>query len=176
MRICCAMAEGRWEILQKYFEARQLWLLVRVLCFGTIMPALKRLGWVRLQSLLERRFPDLGETGPLSAPGRHILQGIDDAFDLGRPFICGACLCRGLSRYYFLRRAGIDVALCFGIPLRDHVVSAGPGHCWLEYQGKPILEKKDPRDGFITVHRFCSPASKKYERSPRPDSKPRSAS
>jgi hypothetical protein len=55
-----------------------------------------------------------------------------------------------------LRRAGVDVALCFG---------AGPyqgqfaAHCWLERNGAPFLEPADPGATFATMYRIAAPGS-----------------
>jgi hypothetical protein len=45
-----------------------------------------------------------------------------------------------LTLYYFLRRAGLDVVLCFGARWRDKQKEQLTGHCWLERGGKPFLE------------------------------------
>lgn len=59
-----------------------------------------------------------------------------------RPLIINPCQVRGLTLYYFLRRAGVDVSLVFGIGMVD---TAYTGHCWLVKDGEPFLEVRDPR-------------------------------
>jgi len=64
------------------------------------------------------------------------------------------CLTRGITGYYILRRAGLDVALCFGMgPVRD---PGGAGHCWLVLNGEPVLEAVDPRPAFTELVRLSS--------------------
>lgn len=56
------------------------------------------------------------------------------------------CLTQGVTLYYFLRRAGSDVTLAFGIArIREEFT----GHCWLERGGVPILEDEDPRTLYV---------------------------
>ena len=51
-------------------------------------------------------------------------------------------------RCFFLRRAGLDVRLAFGVgPTRgEHA-----GHCWLVLDGSPFLEDRDPRPLFTEM-------------------------
>jgi hypothetical protein len=52
---------------------------------------------------------------------------------------------------WFLRRAGLDVELCFGIDPSDD--AASDGHCWLSLAGEPFLERVDPRPRFAETYR-----------------------
>jgi hypothetical protein len=56
----------------------------------------------------------------------------------GRALVPGGCTVRGLTLYYFLRRAGVAVNLCYGVAL---VQGRLVGHCWLERAGEPFLER-----------------------------------
>jgi Transglutaminase-like superfamily len=47
------------------------------------------------------------------------------------------CRIRGVTRYVFLRRAGLPVELVFGLAAGKPGV---PGHCWLVHDGQPLLE------------------------------------
>lgn len=72
----------------------------------------------------------------------------------GGPLVRPGCLTRGITGYYLLRRAGLDVALCFGIGPRH---SAGvTGHCWIVLDGEPVLEAVDPRPAFTELVRLSS--------------------
>lgn len=64
------------------------------------------------------------------------------------------CLTRGITGYYILRRAGLDVALCFGVGLA--VGRDVAGHCWLVLDGEPVLEAADPRTAFSELVRLSS--------------------
>jgi hypothetical protein len=61
------------------------------------------------------------------------------------------CLTRGLTRYYFLRRAGMDIALCFGMGRRNGEFM---GHCWLVKDNEPFLEAEDPRPLYTVMYRI----------------------
>jgi hypothetical protein len=52
-------------------------------------------------------------------------------------------LTRGLTLFWFLRRAGLNVELRFG--LDPSVGAAADGHCWLTLDGEPYLEARDPQ-------------------------------
>lgn len=75
---------------------------------------------------------------------------VDRVLDAGRPVLRTSCLVRGLTRYYFLRQAGAPVSLCFGISVQPEL----GGHCWLEADGAPFLEARDPRPLFIEMYRL----------------------
>jgi hypothetical protein len=67
-----------------------------------------------------------------------------------------------LTRYYFLRRVGMDVSLCFGMGRHD---KGFMGHCWLVKDGEPFLEVEDPRPRYLEIYRIsragnqaCTPA------------------
>lgn len=68
-----------------------------------------------------------------------------------RPFFSTYCLTKGITLYYFLRRAGLDVKLCFGVGHKEENIFA---HCWLEQNGFPYLEKGDPQKLYTEMYRF----------------------
>ncbi len=77
---------------------------------------------------------------------------VDKVIRWGRPLVRPGCLTRGITGYYVLRRAGLDVALCFGIgPVREAGLA---GHCWLVLDGEPVLETTDPRLAFTELARI----------------------
>jgi hypothetical protein len=109
----------------------------------TLLPLLLRLPLPRLAVLLEpRRIP------PAPAPARieRIANLVTAVVELQR-LMPPNCLPRGLAGYFFLRRAGAPVELCFGMGRED----AGNfiAHCWLLMDGEPYREQRDPR----TVYR-----------------------
>lgn len=123
-------------------------LMLRILAFATATPLLVRLAPTRLARLLEPR-------RPASAPDQdavdRVAAYVDKVLAAGRPLAPRGCLARGLTLYYFLRRTGLAISLCFGMGLIDgeHV-----GHCWLVKSGEPFLERQDPRTAFAEVMRF----------------------
>jgi hypothetical protein len=114
---------------------------------------LARLDLHRLQRWLE---PSARSSRPPSVDASQVVEvlgrRVDQVIRWGQPLVRPGCLTRGITGYYFLRRAGLDVALCFGIgPVRDPVAA---GHCWLVLDGEPVLEAADPRLAFTEVVRL----------------------
>jgi hypothetical protein len=111
---------------------------------AVVAPLLARLDLQRLQRCLEPAARS--SRPPVAVVGRRI----DRLIRRGKPLVRPGCLTRGITGYYSLRRAGLDVALCFGI---------GPGaaaHCWLVLDGEPVLEAADPRLAFTEMVRLSS--------------------
>lgn len=129
--------------------APDLLLLLRIMAVAGISPLLKRFPLPTLGRVLEPRRP------PAHAPSetreRHVVALVDLGFKLLSPIIQPDCLVRGLTRYYVLRRCGLDVALAFGIGQPGADVA---GHCWLVRNGHPYLENHDPRHAFVETARI----------------------
>ena len=136
----------RWlRVLGAIRSAADLMLALRILAFAACIPLLSRLGPARLGAALKSR-----ETRPLRPARVHaLLRLVDPVIAAGAPLVRPGCLTRGVTYYYFLTRAGLDVRLCFGIGIMD---GQDAGHCWLEYEGQPFLEKRDPRLSFTEVY------------------------
>jgi hypothetical protein len=62
---------------------------------------------------------------------------VDAVLAAFRPVVRTGCLVRGLTLYHFLRKAGVDVGLAFGV---GRVGNSFTGHCWLVKDGVPFLE------------------------------------
>ena len=154
MRNFCSITERagrRWRLVPEWGAWAEMGLFLRILAFGLHVRWLRRLKWSRLQGLLERRLRRPSMVGAGSFGEGDVLRCLENALNFGRPWVQGDCLARGLIRYYFLRRAEVPVTLCFGIP-RGGEGLAGPGHCWLERDGKPFLEGSDPRTAFLPIY------------------------
>lgn len=138
----------RWASLKRVYQDGELRLLARVLAFSIAVPVLLRLSLPRMARLIEK----------IAGPRRHrVLHPLDHgslaacveaAMTIGSPIVRRGCLTRGLTLYYFLRRAGVDVDLCFGV---GRLAGDFCGHCWLLLNGEPFLEKKDPQREFTAV-------------------------
>ena len=123
-------------------------LFLRVCAFAAAVPYLLRLKLPRVARAIEsKRNPPVLNEGRV---GR-IVSYVEMAIRHGKPFVRPGCLTRGLTRYYFLRRAGMDVALCFGMGRLDKEIM---GHCWLTSNGEPFLELEDPRPRYIEMYRI----------------------
>ena len=127
-------------------------LFLRVVAFAAAVPLLMRLKLPVLHRLLERRIAAAANAGrDLNRVG-HILRCVQSALSLGAPLVRPGCLTRGLTLYYFLRRAGREVTLCFGARCQNGQLTEGAGHCWLEQGGRPFLERGNPRHYSVPIY------------------------
>jgi len=127
---------------------------VRVILFAALVPLLLRLcrlpglpAWVepRRRSLPHPKpEPSLQEIAALT-------ERIDELLVAGRPAVRTGCMVRGLTLYRFLRRAGADVSLRFGVGTIRGDFAA---HCWIVYRGEPLAETHDPRPLFTETWRI----------------------
>jgi hypothetical protein len=140
--------------MSKLFKAV---LFLRVFLFAAAVPFLLRLKIARVAAVLEP-----GQEPHAVDPDlvKKILAYVESVIQRGRPLIRPGCLTRGLTRYYFLRRAGLDVSLHFGM---SHAGNRKEfvGHCWLVRQGQPYLEKEDPRPLYVEMYHISREDSRK---------------
>jgi hypothetical protein len=131
---------NRLHALSELHDAREALLFARLASFAATVPVLMLLplpSWARLLTRRPRR--------------RAVSQAEIDRLDrlvalapqVGRPLVRTGCLTRGVTLFWFLRRAGLDVELRFGIDPAGP--AAADGHCWLTLDGEPYLERTDPR-------------------------------
>ena len=115
-------------------------------------PFLVRAGLPKLQRWIEpSRTP--APIDPLDCDGieDEMARWVDSIIRRGQPLVRPGCLTRGVTLYYALRRAGDDVSLCFGVGSDQGEVA---GHCWLDKDGQPLLERVDPLSKFTEVVRL----------------------
>jgi Transglutaminase-like superfamily len=125
-------------------------LFLRVSLFAAAVPYLMRLKLSRLASVLEPG----SEPGPVDPdPVQQIAAYVQAAIRWGRPLVRPGCLTLSLTRYYFFRRAGLDVSLHFGMG-RIGENKEFVGHCWLAKDGVPYLETRDPRTLYVEMYRI----------------------
>jgi hypothetical protein len=138
----------RLEMLRRLRSPRDGWLLLHIFLFAIAAPVLARLELAKLQSLLEPK-----RTSPIFGlpDSQKIIDFLNFVRCMGRPLVSSRCLTRGLTLYYFLRRAGLDVGLCFGMGKSG---ASFAGHCWLVKDDEPFLEARDPRPLFAEFYRF----------------------
>jgi hypothetical protein len=125
-------------------------LALRGLCVALAVPALMRMPLAKLDALLEWA---VSRTASSSVDPESIASTVLQILDLGWPLVRRGCLTRGVTLYYCLRRAGVPVALCFGMG-QTSIGDGFDGHCWLELAGEPYLERRDPRTSFATMYTF----------------------
>lgn len=139
----------KWlRVLRQLRSLDEALLFLRILGVAAAVPGLLRLS---LPVLLARLDPK--DVPPPAEPARiqQIVRCVDAVLQLGRPLVRPGCLTRGVTLFYFLRCAGLEVALYFGM---GQVEGQWVGHCWLVKEGEPYLERHDPRSQFTEIYRF----------------------
>ena len=122
-----------------------VFLFFQILFFAAVVPFLVRLKLSRLKALLEPRIPSSADRNRVE----QIAEYVEMAIREGRPLVRPGCLTRGVTRYYFFRRDGIDVSLCFGM---GQVKGEFVGHCWLVKDEVPFMETRDPRPLYAEMY------------------------
>jgi hypothetical protein len=136
----------------KFPAFSDLFLFTRILLFAANVPLLMRLRLTRLAALLEPG----SAAGPVDPTRANKISSYTErAIRLGSPIVRHGCLTLGLTRYYFLRRAGMDVSLHFGVGRVGQKESFG-GHCWLTRDGEPYFEARDPRPLYVEMWRVSA--------------------
>jgi hypothetical protein len=128
-----------------------VFLFFQVLFFAAAVPFLLRLKLSRVEALLEPRIPSSAERDRVE----QIAEYVEMAIREGHPLVRPGCLTRGVTRYYFFRRDGMDVSLCFGM---GQVTEDFVGHCWLVKDGAPFMETRDPRPLYAEMYCFSGTA------------------
>jgi len=128
-----------------------VFLFFQILLFAAGVPFLLRLKLSRVQTLLEPRIPLPANRERIE----QIIQYVEMAIRAGRPLVREGCLTRGVTRYYFFRRNGQDVSLCFGM---GRIEEKFVGHCWLVKDGVPFMEPRDPRPLYAEMYRISATA------------------
>ena len=141
-------ASRRINVLKKLPKPDYGFLYFRIFCFVLATPLLLQLRLPQLRTLLESKKPqtyvDIGRI-------EYILNSIDTILQIGWPVIQKQCYPRGLTLYYFLNRAGLNVGLNFGAEKINDSLS---GHCWLVKDGEPFSELEDPRTHYKEIYHF----------------------
>jgi hypothetical protein len=139
----------RARSLAELRSPRELIELTRVGAFAATVPLLMRLPLPRVAALITRpprpRRPRAHEVERLQ-------RLVALAPRVAHPLVRSGCLTRGVTLFWFLRRAGLDVELRFG--LDPGAVAPSDGHCWLTLAGEPFLEQRDPRPRFSETYRL----------------------
>jgi hypothetical protein len=133
----------------------------RVVVFAALVPLLLRLRKLPdLPAWVEPRRRALPPAPVEPAEVEALVRRIDEILVAGRPAVRTGCMVRGLTLYRFLRRAGAEVSLRFGVGTIRGEFAA---HCWIVYRGEPLEEPRDPRPLFTETWRI-EPATRKGAR------------
>jgi len=125
---------------------------VRVLLFAAVVPLVLR---CRKLPGLPAWLEPAGNLPPPPSPEEvaALVRRIDGLIATGSPVVRSGCLVRGLTLYRFLRGAGADISLHFGVGAMRGRFAA---HCWIVYGGEPLAEPRDPRPLFTETWRVAS--------------------
>ena len=143
----------------------QWWLFLRVFAFATAVPLLFTLKLSVSSRVLERRTRSSRRAGN-SSKKEQIIRCVEIVRAVGGPLVRPQCLVRATTLYYFLRRAGMDLTLCFGAAWKEGQPVEAAGHCWLIKDGEPFLEERDPRASFLPI--YWLPGSRAGDEEPKP--------
>jgi Transglutaminase-like superfamily len=119
--------------------------MLYVAAVATVVPLLARLSLPRQEAVLlprRRRALDAARADWLAA-------NVDRVLAMSHPVVRTGCLTRGLTYFYFLRRAGVDVRLSYGL---GEIEGKVEGHCWIVRDGEPFLERQDPRELYTETY------------------------
>jgi hypothetical protein len=152
MKISWASLRRRLAGLRELRRPGQWWLFARVFCFAAAVPLLFSLKFGVITRWLERRTRVSSKSAVDLAKVEPIIRCVELARVIGGPLVCPRCLTRGVTLYFFLRRAGLPVSLCFGDAMKKGDIVQMVGHCWLVKDGEPFLENNDPRPQFRLVY------------------------
>jgi hypothetical protein len=118
------------------------------------VPLLFKLKLTVLSRILECRIRSARGRRNDSIKGEQIIRCVEIAMTTGQPLVRARCLVRAVTLFYFLRRAGMDLTLCFGAALKEGRLVEAAGHCWLIKNGQPYLEERDPSVNFVPIYRL----------------------
>jgi Transglutaminase-like superfamily len=139
----------RVQPLGRLNKPRDLRLLMRILVFAIAVPVRTRAkpaSWDQFAGG-ERRGAE-----PVSADAvEQTAHYVDAVLVTFSPLVRPGCLVRGLTMYHFLREAGVDVSLSFGV---GRLGEDFTGHCWLVKDGAPFLETGQPDRDYIETFRL----------------------
>jgi hypothetical protein len=125
---------------------------LRVVLFGLAAPLFLRRPPERLATWLESGAAPLGPmTRETLRTAAVLVRRIDFWMRAAWPLVRRGCLPRGVTRFWFLRRAGVPVSLRFGI---GEIAGRLEGHCWLVLGGEPFAEPRDPRPVYTETWRI----------------------
>lgn len=135
------------ELLRQIKTPDDALLMLQVVTFSAVVPFLMRLPLDTVSRIITPR--------PTRKPVPERIDRLPDLIpaiqQAGYPLLRTHCLPRGLALYYFLRRAGLEVELCFGMGVQGGNYG---GHCWLRSDNAPYLEGSDPSSLYAEFYRI----------------------
>jgi len=122
-------------------------LLLPVIHFGLLL-----LGYYRLRGVMEKMIPLKPIDAPVSETeilgrAREIARIVSIAAQHG--LYRATCLRRSLLVWWFLRRAGIQGKICFGVRMFNGKLEA---HAWVEYNGTVVNDSANIHENYQALN------------------------
>ena len=157
--------DGAWTVSPPLLPVRiagaafrdpgRVWLMSRMAMAYIAISTLARL--LPLPKAFSLISPRLAPGGGSSKPAGAIVNALDTLLTAKIPLIHPQCWRRAAVLHRFLRRAGIDTVIVFGV--RPDGATAVQAHAWLERDGQPYAEALDTKS-YQRVFEFpAGPAS-----------------
>ncbi len=135
------------KIRENFGSFEDIWLFSQIFFLVTTLPLILRLfSLPRLMELFTPRVLKVYESFDAEELKYKVVKFTD--YVLSRKYLkCNnTCLRRSLVLYYFLRKSGINVHVCFGVRYNDVQPASQTqkklkGHAWLLHKGEIFLEK-----------------------------------
>ena len=135
------------KIRENFGSFEDIWLFSQIFFLVTTLPVMLRLfSLPRLMKLFTPRVLKVYESSDIEELKYKVVKFTD--YVLSRKYLkCkNTCLRRSLVLYYFLRKLGINVTICFGVRYGDKLPGREArkklkGHAWLLHKGEIFLEK-----------------------------------
>ena len=135
------------KIRENFSSLQDILLFMRILSLVAVLPAMLRLLSIPMLMRMLTPRPTISFRNPVTDEVRDKIVKYTDYIQ-GRNFwmFKSTCLRRSLVLYHVLRKAGIDVQICFGVRYKgESLGEESPrdleGHAWLLYKGEIFLER-----------------------------------
>ncbi|MCP5004344.1 MAG: lasso peptide biosynthesis B2 protein, partial [Planctomycetes bacterium] len=135
------------KIRENFGSFQDIWLFSRIFFLVNTLPVmLKFFSIPGLMELFTPRAFNVCKRSDIEEFKNKVMRFTD--YVLSRKYVKSknTCLRRSLILYYFLRKSGINVTICFGVRFNG-MQPPGPaqkkleGHAWLLYRGEIYLER-----------------------------------
>lgn len=140
LRYANAVRKLRWADV--FLLARMVYLLAKLLILQSRRP---------LPVLMAMFDSAPGSHLHYRMPPRRLVRLVDALMRLtfGKDY----CMKRSILLFHFLRAWGYDAVVHFGVTKTDGVLK---GHAWVDLNGWPLAERKDPRTEYIRTFSYPS--------------------
>ena len=135
------------KIRENFSSFEDVWFFTQIFFLVTLLPVmLKLFSLPRLMKMFTPRDLKVYESFDIEELKCKVIKFTD--YVLSRKYVKGKniCLRRSLVLYYFLRKLGNNVTICFGVRYNEMQPLSSTqkkleGHAWLLYHGEIFLER-----------------------------------